>query len=136
MFNKNEKLESFIGSNTHFSGEITTKGTLRVDGNVDGNVRAEWLIVGEKAYIKGNATASSIIVGGTVEGNILAKGIVDIKKKGKVKGDILTSKLTVADGGVVEGRISMNADGTKLIEMAQEASQQQSEDRAEAEAGF
>lgn len=122
MFAKGDKLESFIGQNTHFSGEITTKGTLRIDGNVDGNIYADWLIIGDKAYIKGNATATSIIIGGTIEGNILAKGMVDIKKKGRVKGDIITSKLTVVDGGIVDGRISMNPEGeaNKLIEMAGE----------------
>ncbi len=121
MFSKGEKLESFIGQNTHFKGEITTKGTLRIDGNVDGNIQAEWLVIGEKAYIKGNATATSIIVGGTIEGNILAKGLVDIQKKGRVNGDIATAKLTVVDGGVVDGRISMHSDGGKLIEMSEES---------------
>lgn len=119
MFAKGEKLESFIGQNTQFRGEMSTKGTLRIDGNVEGNINADWLIVGDKAYIKGNATATSVIVGGTVEGNILAKGLVDIKKKGRVKGDIITSKLTVADGGTVDGRISMHNEGAKLIEMAE-----------------
>lgn len=121
MFSKGEKLESFIGQNTHFKGEITTKGTLRIDGNVDGNVQADWLVIGDKAYIKGNATATSIVVGGTIEGNVLARGLVDIQKKGRVKGDITTSKLTVMDGGVVDGRITMHQDGAKLIEMSAES---------------
>jgi len=121
MFTKGEKLESFIGQNTHFKGEITTKGTLRIDGNVDGNVQADWLVIGDKAYIKGNATATSIVVGGTIEGNVLARGLVDIQKKGRVKGDITTSKLTVMDGGIVDGRITMHQDSAKLIEMSAES---------------
>ena len=121
MFQKGDKLESFIGPNTHFRGEITTKGTLRIDGNFDGNVTTEWLVVGEKAYLKGNAAANSIIVGGTIEGNLLAKGVVEIKKGGQVRGDIVTSKLTVSDGGMVDGRISMQNDGAKLIEMVENA---------------
>jgi cytoskeletal protein CcmA (bactofilin family) len=121
MFAKGEKLESFIGSNTHFKGEITTKGTLRIDGTVDGNVNAEWLIIGEKASIKGNASATSIVIGGTIEGNVLAKGLVDVQKKGRVKGDIITSKLTVADGGAVDGRISMHNDSAKMIEMSEQS---------------
>jgi len=123
MFAKGEKLESFLGTNTTFTGEITTKGTLRIDGNVDGNVNADWLIIGDKAYIKGNVTATSLVVGGTIEGNVLAKGMVDIQKKGRVKGDIITSKLTVADGGSVDGRIAMHNDGAKLLEMSGEAAE-------------
>ncbi len=119
MFQKGEKLESFIGQNTHFKGEISTKGTLRIDGNVEGNVQADGLIIGDKAYIKGNASATSIVIGGTVEGNVFAKGLVDIKKKGRVKGDIATSKLTVVDGGIVDGRVKMQNEGAKLIEMSE-----------------
>lgn len=123
MFQKGEKLESFIGQNTHFKGEISTKGTLRIDGNVEGNVQADGLIVGDKAYIKGNANVVSIVIGGTVEGNVFAKGLVDVKKKGRVKGDIATSKLTVVDGGIVDGRVTMQNEGAKLIEMSERASE-------------
>jgi cytoskeletal protein CcmA (bactofilin family) len=132
MFQKGEKLESFLGHNTHFKGEITTKGTLRIDGNVEGDVQADGLIIGDKAYIKGNASATSIVVGGTIEGNVFAKGLVDIKKKGRVKGDIVTAKLTVVDGGIVDGRIAMQNEGAKLIEMSERQAEGQSEAAAEA----
>jgi cytoskeletal protein CcmA (bactofilin family) len=127
MFAKGEKLESFIGHNTQFKGEISSKGTLRIDGNVEGNIQADWIIVGDKAFIKGNATATSIIIGGTVEGNVLAKGLVDVKKKGRIKGDIITSKLTVADGGMVDGRISMHNEGAIMIEMSEDAAIKENE---------
>jgi cytoskeletal protein CcmA (bactofilin family) len=42
----NEKLESFIGANTDLQGELNVKGTLRVDGRIDGKLNAECLIVG------------------------------------------------------------------------------------------
>jgi cytoskeletal protein CcmA (bactofilin family) len=132
MFQKGEKLESFLGHNTHFKGEITTKGTLRIDGNVEGDVQADGLIIGDKAYIKGNASATSIVVGGTIEGNVFAKGLVDIKKKGRVKGDIVTAKLTVVDGGIVDGRIAMQNEGAKLIEMSERQAEGQSEAAAKA----
>jgi cytoskeletal protein CcmA (bactofilin family) len=132
MFQKGEKLESFLGHNTHFKGEITTKGTLRIDGNVEGDVQADGLIIGDKAYIKGNASATSIVVGGTIEGNVFAKGLVDIKKKGRVKGDIVTAKLTVVDGGIVDGRIAMQNEGAKLIEMSERQAEGRSEAAAEA----
>jgi len=117
MFTKNtEKLESFIGANSNFKGDINTKGTLRVDGIMDGNVNADWVILGEKASVKGDITARGIIIGGRVEGNLKAKEIVEIKSKGLVYGDISTSKLTIAEGGIFEGRSSMTKDESKIIE--------------------
>ena len=54
MFSKNtEKLESFIGINSNFKGDIKTQGTLRVDGTVEGNIETDWLILGETSHLKG-----------------------------------------------------------------------------------
>jgi cytoskeletal protein CcmA (bactofilin family) len=117
MFTKNtEKLESFIGANSNFKGDIDTKGTLRVDGTMDGNVNADWVILGEKAFLTGNITARGIIIGGRVEGNLKAKEIVEIKSKGQVSGDVSTSKLTIVEGGIFDGRSSMMKDESKIVE--------------------
>jgi cytoskeletal protein CcmA (bactofilin family) len=117
MFTKNkEKLESLIGANSRFKGDIDTKGTLRVDGNMEGNVNADWVILGEKAHIKGDITARGIIIGGKVEGNLRAKEIVEIKSKAHVYGDISASKLTIAEGGIFEGRSSMTKGESKIVE--------------------
>jgi cytoskeletal protein CcmA (bactofilin family) len=117
MFHKNtEKLESFIGPNSNFKGDIDTKGTLRIDGNLEGNVNADWVILGEKAYLKGDVMARGIVIGGRVEGNLKAKEIVEIKSKGQVFGEISTSKLAIVEGGVFDGRSSMQRDESKIVE--------------------
>lgn len=116
-FNKNtEKLESFIGANSNFKGDIDTKGTLRVDGTMEGNVNADWVILGEKAYLRGDITARGIIVGGKVEGNLRVKEIVEVKTKGQVYGDIYSSKLTIVEGGIFDGRSSMQKGESKIVE--------------------
>ncbi|TAL25786.1 MAG: polymer-forming cytoskeletal protein, partial [Nitrospirae bacterium] len=96
MFSKNtEKLESFVGVNSYFKGDIKSTGTFRVDGTVEGNIETDWLVLGETAHLKGDAAARGIIVGGRVEGNIKATEIIEIKAKGEVRGELTTSKLTV-----------------------------------------
>ena len=117
MFTKNtEKLESLIGANSSFKGNIETKGTLRVDGSMEGNASADWVILGEKASIKGDITARGIVVGGRIEGNLRAKEIVEIKSKGQVIGDVSSVKFTIIEGGVFEGRSSMSKEEIKVIE--------------------
>lgn len=118
MFHKNtEKLESLIGSSSSVKGEIQSKGTLRIDGSVEGDMAADWVVIGEKALIKGNITARGIVVGGRVEGNLRAKEIVEIRNKGQVYGEISTSKLTIAEGGIFEGRSSMQKEESKIVEL-------------------
>lgn len=118
MFNKNvEKLESFIGANSLFKGDVDTKGTLRVDGVVEGNIVADWVILGDKSHIKGDITARGIVVGGRIDGNIRAKEIIEIKNKGQMYGEIFTSKLVIAEGGILDGRTRMQQhEEAKVIE--------------------
>jgi cytoskeletal protein CcmA (bactofilin family) len=109
MFSKDtQKLESLIGAHTDFQGELHAKGTLRVDGQVDGKLNAEWVILSETAVVKGEVTAKKIMVGGKVEGNLRAEEVVEIKAKGKVLGDIFTNKLSVMEGGEFNGKVEMN----------------------------
>lgn len=117
MFSNKERIESFIGKNSKFKGDVVTKGTIKVDGRFVGNIEADWIILGDKGFIKGNLSAGGIIVGGIVEGTIKAKELVDIQRKGRIKGDITTAKLTVADGGVMDGRVTMSAETSKIIEL-------------------
>jgi cytoskeletal protein CcmA (bactofilin family) len=117
MFTRNkEKLESFIGVNSSFKGDIETKGTLRIDGTIEGNVDADCVIIGEKASHRGDITARGIIIGGRVEGNLKAKEVVELKSKAMVCGDIFTDKLSVAEGAVFNGRASMQKDEAKIVE--------------------
>ena len=118
MFSKNtEKLESFIGINSHFKGDIKTQGTLRIDGTVEGNIETDWLILGETSHLKGDAASRGIIVGGRVDGNLTAKEIIEIKTKGQVTGELTTTKLSIAEGAMFDGRSSMIREESNVIEL-------------------
>jgi cytoskeletal protein CcmA (bactofilin family) len=118
MFHKNtEKLESVIGGNSKFKGVIETKGTLRIDGVVEGNVTADWVVVGETARMTGDISARGIVIGGRVDGNLRAKEIVEIKNKGQVCGEIFTAKLNIAEGAIFDGRSSMQKAESNVVEL-------------------
>ncbi len=120
MFGRNTgKLESIIGADSLFKGEVEAKGTLRVDGGVEGNIRADWVVIGEKALIRGDVEARGIIVGGKVEGNLRGKEIVELKNKGNVTGEIFSNKLTISEGAVFDGKSSMmKKDDQKVVELS------------------
>lgn len=104
MFGKTSKnLQTIIGEGSEFKGELSVKETVRIDGFLEGDVRADWVIVGENGKITGNIESRGTVVGGTVEGNIDAAEIVELKHKSRVLGEIRTGKLTVAEGAVFEG---------------------------------
>jgi cytoskeletal protein CcmA (bactofilin family) len=117
MFSKDaEKLESFVGSNAQFKGEMNVKGTLRLDGAIEGCVNADCVILSETALVKGDIVAQKIIIGGSVEGNLRAKELVEIQSKGKVLGEIFTDKLSVAEGAEFNGKIQMKSEESKILD--------------------
>ena len=107
FFRKQPNLEVVIGAESAIRGDITSKGTVRIDGGVEGSVNADCVIIGEKGVVTGDASVRQIIVGGWIVGNIRAAEGVDIQRTGDVCGDITSTRLSIAEGGKFDGRSTM-----------------------------
>jgi cytoskeletal protein CcmA (bactofilin family) len=111
MFGKGSReLETIVGNGTRLVGQVTVKGTIRVDGTVEGDIHADWVVVGEPGRIRGNIRSRGIIVGGSVEGNMDAAETVELTGKSSMAGEISTPKLTIAEGAVFDGHSRMKGD--------------------------
>ena len=118
MFSKEtDKLETFLGINSSFKGELNVRGTLRIDGTVEGRLDADYVILSETAEVKGEIKAKKILIGGKMDGNVRAQELVEIKSKAKILGDIFTPKLAIIEGGELNGKVEM-----KKAEMKKEES--------------
>jgi len=108
MFGKSSaRLETVIGADSTIKWELVIKGTVRIDGFVEGDIQADWVVVGESGRIKGNVQARTMVVGGRVEGNLEASEIVEMKDKAQVFGEICTAKLAMSEGALFDGQSSM-----------------------------
>jgi cytoskeletal protein CcmA (bactofilin family) len=111
-------METIIGPESHFQGTIRSKGSVRVDGRVEGGLSGDVVIIGEGGEIQGDVTARNVIIGGKVTGNIMASGSLEMQSRCQVFGDIRTSQLNIAEGAVFEGNCVMTTDSKgKVIEM-------------------
>ncbi|MBE0605445.1 MAG: polymer-forming cytoskeletal protein [Deltaproteobacteria bacterium] len=111
MFGKgSRKLETIVGNDTRLAGKVSVKGTIRIDGIVEGDVQADWVVVGETGKILGNTRTRGMVVGGSVEGNIEATETVELREKSTMVGEIDTPKLAISEGAVFEGRARMKSD--------------------------
>lgn len=104
---KQQKLEVIVGPESAVRGDLTSKGTVRVDGSLEGNITADCVIIGEKGLITGDAMVRQMIVGGRIVGQIRAAEGVEIQRTGDVCGDISAARLTIADGAQFDGRSCM-----------------------------
>lgn len=115
MFNtKQPKLEVIIGHDSAIKGDIVSKGTVRIDGGLEGNIAADCVIIGEKGLITGDSTVRQLIVGGRVVGAVRASESVEIQRTGDICGDIFAARLAIADGGRFEGRSSMQQSSKEI----------------------
>ena len=103
-----EEISAFLGKETSFEGKMTFQGMFRLEGRFEGEIfESGTLIVGESAFIKGRIGVQSIVINGHVEGEIHAKGRVEIHSVGKFYGNLLTQNLIIHEGGILEGYCQM-----------------------------
>ena len=103
-----EEISAFLGKETSFDGKMTFQGMFRLEGRFEGEIfESGTLIVGESALIKGKVGVHSIVINGHVEGEIHAKGRVEIHSMGKFYGNLFTQNLVIHEGGTLEGYCRM-----------------------------
>ncbi len=101
--------QSVIGAGLRVVGEIESTGSVRIEGHVQGNVRARTLLVGDAGRVVGNIDAEIAQINGTVNGKVQA-GTVVLGATAHFKGDIVQQSLVIELGAKFEGRVkSMDA---------------------------
>lgn len=101
---KHSGAPSILGPDLAITGDLAAEGEMHIDGNVQGNIRADKLTVGEHAHVVGDICVREIIVQGEVRGAISASN-VQIAKTAKVRGDIVWhSTLGVETGAYFDGQ--------------------------------
>jgi len=70
-------------------------------------------MIGSRAEVKANLVARSILINGTVIGNVTATERLDLQATGSVEGDISSPRLVMIDGGVVKGRVDVSGNRAK-----------------------
>jgi len=110
-------LETVIGAESSFQGTLRSKGSVRIDGKIDGGVSAEGVILGERGEIQGDISARSVVIGGKVTGNIHATESLELLAKSQVFGDLHAPQLVIAEGSVFEGSCLMASEKAKIIEV-------------------
>ena len=95
---------SYFGNDLRVSGNIESKGEIQIDGEIEGNIHCQSLVIGEKANVKGgNIVAEDIVVRGQVNGTI--RGVrVTLESSSKFEGDVYHKTLAIEQGALFEGK--------------------------------
>jgi cytoskeletal protein CcmA (bactofilin family) len=105
---KTDEITTILGKGSQFEGKLNFEGTLQIEGVFNGEIRSESiLVVGEGARVSAEIEVGTIIINGEVRGNVRARNSVEIKKPGRLYGNIFTPSLTIEKGVVFEGNCKM-----------------------------
>jgi cytoskeletal protein CcmA (bactofilin family) len=97
---------SVIDAHLSIQGDISTDGTVRVDGRIVGSLhRADTLIIGAGGCVIGNVEAREVVVGGELTGDIASRDRVEVQKTATVRGDIRAAAVGLEEGGTVHGHV-------------------------------
>jgi cytoskeletal protein CcmA (bactofilin family) len=99
-------LNTIIGPGAWVRGDVESAGFTRIDGSVQGDVRAQGrVVIGEQARMKSNVSGTSITIGGVVYGNVHASDRVIILSTALVLGDIVTRRIQADEGCLIHGKV-------------------------------
>jgi len=101
-------IATVFGKDTEFFGDLSFSKSLQINGYFEGDItNGGYLVIGEGAEVKANISSKTVIIQGTVYGNVEAQNRLEIHANGRLYGNIRTAKLKIADGVVFEGKCEM-----------------------------
>lgn len=99
-----------IASGSHWNGTLRSEGSIRVHGLAEGEIYAtRSIFVAEGASVSAKLSSNSIVIAGTVDGQVDCKGRLEILPSGRLSGDVSAPTLIVHDGAIMTGNLRMTA---------------------------
>jgi cytoskeletal protein CcmA (bactofilin family) len=94
---------SVLGADLRITGEITSTGSVEILGEIDGNITANGLIIGQEGRVKGSINAHTVEVKGKFDGKVTCESFT-LRASSEVKADVTTAALVIESGARIEGR--------------------------------
>lgn len=100
---------STLSSDLLIKGNIKTSGDIQIEGQVEGDIRAHLLTIGEGATVKGECMADDVIINGRIVGRV--RGLkVRLTSTARVEGDIIHKTIAIESGAHFEGSVQRQDD--------------------------
>ena len=110
------RIDTLLGKAANLNGDLEFSGGLHLDGRVNGNVRSSAadggaLSVSETGFIEGRVEVTSIVMNGTVNGDMYARERLVLGGKARVNGNVYYGVIEMAPGAVITGKLIPLAKG-------------------------
>lgn len=101
---------SIIGPGMSITGDLVTEGTVRVEGRIEGTVRAgKAVIIGKSGEVIGEVITQDAVIGGRLRGTLVAESRLELQATSDIEGQIRApaQHLQLEEGARFNGQIQM-----------------------------
>ena len=103
-----ESVISLIGPGMRVVGDCETDGTIRIEGMVEGSVRAgKAVVVGKDGVVSGDIAPQDAVISGTVNGTLVADSRLELQATSRIEGDVRARRLQLEEGAIFNGTVHM-----------------------------
>ncbi len=98
-----------VGQGARLEGTIVSAGSLRVDGQVKGQINADGdVMLSPQSQVDADIKAENVTIAGRFKGNINVKGKVELNRGGRIDGNLTSKVLVIQEGGIFCGQSQMD----------------------------
>jgi cytoskeletal protein CcmA (bactofilin family) len=100
---------SIIGPGMKVVGDCLTDGTVRVEGTVEGSVKAgKAVVVGKQGSVIGDVQTQDAVISGRVTGTLVAESRLELQATCQIDGDVRTRRMQLEEGALLNGTVHMS----------------------------
>lgn len=103
-----ENVISIVGPGMRVIGDCESADTIRIEGTIEGNVRAEkGVVIGKGGRVTGDIHTADARIAGSVKGLLTVNARLELEATAVVDGEIRTARLQLEEGGIINGSVSV-----------------------------
>jgi cytoskeletal protein CcmA (bactofilin family) len=103
-----ESVISIIGPGMTVVGDCQTEGTVRIEGVVEGSIRAgKAVVIGKQGKVRGDIHTQDAVVSGHVTGTLVAESRLELQATCQIDGEVRTRRMQLEEGAVLNGTVEM-----------------------------
>ena len=111
------KFETIIGARNAVTGNIEGASPICINGKLIGNINStSYVYISKTGSIEGNITANHLVLPGNITGDKVDVSKLVVTATGVINSDIKAARLTVEEGGVLNGQINVTPDSYRPAE--------------------
>lgn len=108
-----ESVISIIGPGMKVVGDCETDGTIRIEGTVEGSVKAgKAVVVGKDGLVNGDVTTQDAVISGRITGTVSADSRLEVQSTARIEGEVRARRMQLEEGAVLNGTVNMGQTGS------------------------